>query len=627
MPVSIQDVRPRRLLLGAGKHVAGIDAKIGDLRLKGKDWKANVTDAVTAATLERTIEGASTVIIGNNDEHGKLRNHKLLESRFDVELSEMFFRFVAASRQGSTLSLTFEDRDVARLRQMKGPKKAFRDKVTRAEFVLMLLQEVPGPPIPAWIPELHIEQPIEDAAGARSKTNVQESQGQKGIDPKANLTVKGVHATPAQIKIGQTILSVGASMGAPANALIASIAATIQETGMANLPNQGAAAGGSTGVFMIQVPGTASAAVASDVAASAKWWFGPGGGVALGKKGYNPTTGPPMTPGGEGGIAQGVENSGFPTAYHQWEPEARKWVDAFGGGGSVTTTRTIEKRYAFERKKNEDSWTCIQRLAAEVKWRAFISNGLFYYVAEPDLLSAKIEMRVSDEAPGIDDISWDWDMGKKVAEISVTGRAKAWAAGPGTVADVNDQGPANGRYIVSNIQSNLFDDNVTVTLKRPTKPLPEPAPETTTKTTTKNIGTGGTGDGQALVKWAKKYVGTQEGSKLQVGWAQEFGLSPSLPWCSIFVAAGIRAVTDLTEPSNPAYSGAWLSWSGGQRVSADKRQPGDILVFDWGDGGITDHVGICIGGGQMISGNYGDQVSQSDDRSSSIVGVVRPNGF
>jgi cell wall-associated NlpC family hydrolase len=52
---------------------------------------------------------------------------------------------------------------------------------------------------------------------------------------------------------------------------------------------------------------------------------------------------------------------------------------------------------------------------------------------------------------------------------------------------------------------------------------------------------------------------------------------------------------------------------------------GDLVIFDWGDGGITDHVAIYAGKGQVIGGNQGNRVSKVPLSRPNIVGVVRPN--
>jgi uncharacterized protein (TIGR02594 family) len=132
------------------------------------------------------------------------------------------------------------------------------------------------------------------------------------------------------------------------------------------------------------------------------------------------------------------------------------------------------------------------------------------------------------------------------------------------------------------------------------------------------------GGGSAMVEWLSSGLGTLEGSATHQQWASSLGYSASLPWCSIFVANGLREL-GLPLPQNPAYSGAWLDWDGGQKVALDAIQPGDIVVFDYGDGGITDHVAVYVGDGNVIGGNQSDSVTKLPLNREAVVGVVRPN--
>jgi cell wall-associated NlpC family hydrolase len=135
-------------------------------------------------------------------------------------------------------------------------------------------------------------------------------------------------------------------------------------------------------------------------------------------------------------------------------------------------------------------------------------------------------------------------------------------------------------------------------------------------------------DAEGMVQWAKALLGTQEGSRLQLKWAAQSGVSAAEPWCSEFIAAGM-ARRGLPAPENPAYSGTWLSWKGGSNIGTNLQQakPGDILVF--GPASSTAHVGLYIGNGQMISGNYGNEVAQApvsqETASEPIAGIVRPH--
>lgn len=121
-----------------------------------------------------------------------------------------------------------------------------------------------------------------------------------------------------------------------------------------------------------------------------------------------------------------------------------------------------------------------------------------------------------------------------------------------------------------------------------------------------------------MVKWAASKLGTQEGSKSWAG-------SSSFPWCSVFVAEALKKSGVTQMPTNPAHSSSWLSWGGGSKVGLKQIAAGDIVVFDWGDGGETDHVAIYAGNGQVIGGNQSNAVTKVPLDRNSVVGVVRPN--
>jgi hypothetical protein len=637
MAFDLQTVDPSSLLAGRSRALRGIGKKIGDVTLNGEDWRGKVTDALIAATLTRTIAGASTVEMTIDDGRGRVLTSPLLQQRYDVELDGLHFRFVGVSRQDAwSLILRHEDREVARLRTKAGPQKAFRDKLTRAEYALQLVRAVPGPPIPFFCPELHTKEPI-----AKSATGVRAGASKVGSIPPTS------SSEPAPGKQQTGSVEVAASWydlpgAGSCGDLQQNLDQAYAELGF----------GGGVGNAMGGLPcgkwlrlsrggrsvlakkcdtgsggaGTAGKPRAVDVTRQVAEKLGliaPGVGIIT-VEGLDPGT----VVRGQGGesVTVGGGGSAVPAGA------------AGGGGGATSTTVTKTQRYAFERRPGETDWAAMVRLATEVKWDCFCANGVVYFIAETDLLASQVEMEV---APGIDLITFDWDMGKPVTELQIAGRARDWAAPPGCVAEVFDQGPADGRYIVSEIQNDLLTegDAITATLKRPTKPLPEPAPQTTTKTLSTPGGAAGggavgvgSGGAAAMIRWAQSQVGTPEGAK-EAGWAAALGYASSVPWCSIFIATGIKAVTSLPLPSNPAYSGTWEHWSGGRTVSIAERAAGDFLIFDWGDGGITDHISLNIGGGQMIGGNQahgvgasgGGAVTREGIPVGNIVAVVRPN--
>ena len=131
----------------------------------------------------------------------------------------------------------------------------------------------------------------------------------------------------------------------------------------------------------------------------------------------------------------------------------------------------------------------------------------------------------------------------------------------------------------------------------------------------------------AYLKFLEQSVGKAEGTDWQRQIAADIGVPAEWPWCSTLTAYGLIHFGGFTRdqlPANPAYSGAWLTWSGGTRVSYADRQPGDLLIFDWGDGGMTDHVATYIGSDLKIGGNENNRVERDAVPAGYVVGVVRP---
>lgn len=652
---------------GANPRVLGVKSDIDDIRMNGQRMKADIGNAVTSADLSRTIEGSSQVTLGLHDPERKILNIPEANTKQVIKLDGLKFRLVGVSKTGPDMSLTFEDWPVAKLREIQGPVKAFRDKVTRAEFILRLVREGLGKQWPVVIPELHKVQPIasskdlKQASRERQQTGEEHTQGVHGLGAadRSRITIKGVRPSLAQIRRIDEALDTCMSMKASRRVMIATVMCGTQESNweILRLP-------GGWGVYS-QIPGLGWPESASNGDVS-KDTGPPNGFAAVAMKNDRENPGMALHD-----LVQSVQNSGAGASYYaQWTDESKHTVDVYlgnarpGEGGETTIEVTQPKRYAFEVKKNESYWKAIQRLADEVKWRAFFVAGVFFYVSEERLFSSQVRMVIDEDSPGVDSIDFDYHMNKKVTEVTVTGRAKHWAAPPGTVVLVKNMGPASndepkrkrvyarqtrkqqrkygkigavaglaggertGRYIVTDIESTLLNSEaVTITLKKPVKPLPEPAPETVTKEVT--VGSDGsgngdvTGDAAKLIKWAKKQVGdAPEGGWRHREYASKLGYGTDLPWCGIFVGYGIKFICGLEPPSNPAYSGDWLGW--GKKVSVSAAQPGDIVVYDWGDGGITDHVAIYIGGGQRIGGNESNNVSQSPVDFGSAVGVVRP---
>lgn len=136
---------------------------------------------------------------------------------------------------------------------------------------------------------------------------------------------------------------------------------------------------------------------------------------------------------------------------------------------------------------------------------------------------------------------------------------------------------------------------------------------------------------RTVIHLANKFAGTQEGSALQQHWAAMSGISSSEAWCSAFLATLMRRV-GLPEPANPAGAGTWQQWKGGKNLETSdiaEAHPGDIFTFGSSDpnGDYADHVGLYLGDGEMISGNFGDEVRRGpvSEETRPIQTIIRPH--
>lgn len=107
------------------------------------------------------------------------------------------------------------------------------------------------------------------------------------------------------------------------------------------------------------------------------------------------------------------------------------------------------------------------------------------------------------------------------------------------------------------------------------------------------------GTAARAVAWARNNLGTQQGSAKQERWGPD-------PWCGYFFGADMSA-QGVPLPPNPggtsSYENEWDS--GSDPVSGlGSADPGDFLGFN------GKHTAMYVGGGQMISGNWGDEVAQ-----------------
>ena len=187
----------------------------------------------------------------------------------------------------------------------------------------------------------------------------------------------------------------------------------------------------------------------------------------------------------------------------QWLAEGRRDVSIIMGSADFTDaslstsgspftlkTSTRTEPYEFSRgsaNQIEDSWTCIGRLAEEVKWARFMRAGELWYVSDNWLARQTPRFIFAEGARGVLSITHSADARQSAAEATVQALAKRWSVLPGDVVRVNGQGPGDGLYLVAGVRRNVTDATSEITLKRPVPAQPEPAASTSSTT----VGVGG----------------------------------------------------------------------------------------------------------------------------------------
>lgn len=620
-------------------ELLGDDVDLTDLYLALNHHDINIREAVTDVVVERTIQGASVVTVTVQDRDRVLLKSGRLSARNDIEIDGLFFRLTSVQKQGDELILAFEDREVTLLRTYNKPIKqsltTSRKKLTRAEFVLRLIREVKEEKIRYIIPELTKVQPIGKLAQLPSTADKVKNRSY-GIPANAQLTVKGQDITPEQRKNANAILDTGVSLLVPLKAsvvrkcLVMSMMCVIQESTLYNLRG-----GDLDSVGLFQQRASQGWPATRNIPVDATAFFN-----AIKEEVQKHPTEQYYA------AIQAVQRSAFPTAYAQWRTEAERIVTAYGYvSGSVADVNTqwsdskssAQNDYEFYRGVpptttkaqwgKESSWDCIQRLAQEVQWRAFFVSGTFYYISEDDLMGSQPIAFLDESSAGVISIDGDYAEGTKTASVQLVCRASRWVAPPGTVIQLQNMGPWNGRWLVNDITRSMFDPEATIQLKKAQPRLPEPAASNINNTSSKTTNEtwallpDGPGKVKAPTAAAAKAV-TAAASQLGIPyrWGAElenqfFDCSGLVQWA--YEQAGIK----LPRVAQAQYDYGILVLDG-------NLQPGDLVFFGANSRSI-EHVGIYIGNNTMIDAPHtGAFVREDKDFKSwtdpRYVGATRP---
>jgi cell wall-associated NlpC family hydrolase len=619
MPTAASKLNPSKL--NDQKELMRDDIELASLKLfiHGKQH-ADIAHMIVTGSVERTIDGASTVTIECNDPDLELQRSGLISTHTDINIDGLYFRMASAERSGDMLTLIFEDREVSLLRQDSGFAKANRDTMTRAEFVHSLVREVNEVHIRFYSPQEHTTQPI---APDPTDTGAIDSSRGGGFAPGADVKVKGINASKAQKDNISTVLGVGAQMRVPTVAQEAAVETITVESSALNLK------GGdrdSVGIFQQRNIPPWNKRNRRNVAQAAKTFFEQAMAyLELSRhRGFHVSS---WT------LAQAVQISAFPDRYRAVHTEAEATVELWQGGGdnlqgtgasgnSFLDSSAGSGAYEFTRGSldqygritKETTWDAAHRLADEVQWRCFMVSGTMYFISDSYLMKSRPRMTfgVDYRSNGVDDMDFDYDRSKKNARVTITCEIRRWGAPPGSVVLLKDGlGPIAGRWLVQDIKRDLFSTQATIELIKSLPKLPEP-PASGGEATADSTIVGPTSDmAQAIVQAAQKALS----QKARYHYRQYRPMADSLfdafaynhTDCSAFATLCYKA-GGAPDPNGFHYNGQGFTgslWRRGTYIGKNNRdaQPADLAFYgtDLRRGhAITTHVGVYIGGGMMI---------------------------
>lgn len=122
-----------------GEAFGNVD--IGSLFLEGGKVDASIRDAISQASIKRSIEGVPTLTISVIDDHRKLLRSGMLSGRITMQINGYSFELAKIKKNGSQISLVFEEITAAVLRRLDKPRKIAAGAMTRAAFIRSLVAE------------------------------------------------------------------------------------------------------------------------------------------------------------------------------------------------------------------------------------------------------------------------------------------------------------------------------------------------------------------------------------------------------------------------------------------------------------------------------------------------------
>jgi len=258
----------------------------------------------------------------------------------------------------------------------------------------------------------------------------------------------------------------------------------------------------------------------------------------------------------------------------------------------------------------EDSWTCIQRLANEVQWRAFSDGEEIFVGPDSWLIEQPVLATLQEFQNGVDNIDFDYDVGKPMTTATVSCLAELWDVPPGQPVALASMGVANGKWLVEEISRSIYFKDATITLAKPVAPLPEPSTTSNASSTTDagSVTSLGLSDvQQKVVQFVINAIGTP------YVWGGE---SPTGYDCSGLAQAAYKKA-GIAIPRT-----TYAQYASLPHVNPPY-QPADLIYFEPSAQG-PGHVGIYVGNGQMVDAPHTGVPVRLDNVYSGVVGACRP---
>jgi len=475
-------------------HLADDDIRDIALKIYGVEKTALIQDirsVVTDASFQDSITQANTLTLVLFDPDWELLNTGMLDHVIDINpggIPHRWYRLDRVDVNDDTITLTFITRNAAYLSYHKRPYKISRNKVTRAEFILTLLHHVRKNNISFFCPQLHKVQKKATLSEAERSKKKRDANRESGFSARANITVKGQPADSKQRQNIEDVLTVGSQMNAPPMALVGAIMTIIQEAGASRNPQPPNPP--YVGLFQQNraMGWPATGDPFKDAPAFYKKF------IPKVKANPNSDLGPLIAQ------VQGVVGStnplnfGYALAVDRWRQESERAVKAFDPsavisedpGTTVTDSQTVRGRFEFmvgepDGPKNENYMAAIYRLADEVHWSAFWVRDVLHFQSQEDLFKSRARARIRRFQDGVEGVQFSWDRSKPLNEMTITVRMVQWFAPIGTVVIFDEGGPAQGRWLVTDITRSMFSQLGTITLSKPIVEKLEPLKETTSR--------------------------------------------------------------------------------------------------------------------------------------------------